>query len=414
MKKGQRRKVLSTETGFNYSTFEEEAIEKLRQGHGFLGPEGALTGLIKHLLEKGLNAEIDAHLSEEQGNRRNGYSQKELRTGFGPIEIQPPRDRNGTFEPVLVPKRERYLTPEIERQIMELYSIGNSYRDIREHLEKLYGVSYSESQISQITERIWEEVVGWQQRALQTLYAFVFLDAIHYKVREEGEVKTKAVYTVLGVDMEGNRDVLGIYVGQAEGAKTWARILQDIKDRGVADVLFFSVDGLKGFGQAISSIYPESIVQQCIVHMVRNCMKYVNYGDYKAITVDLRKIYGAGSIEEAELALTAFGDKWDNKYPEIRKKWEKEWIELTAYFTYPKAIRRVIYTTNAVESLHRHMRKTTKTKGAFVSEKALIKQLYLTLQRTRKSWARTVHHWSEIYGTLQREFKDRIERYVVT
>jgi transposase-like protein len=325
----------------------------------------------------------------------------------------PPRDREGTFEPELVPKWGRTITPELELQILELYSLGNSYRDISTHLFRMYGVRYSEAQISTITDRIWEEVLRWQSRALKSLYAFVFLDAIHFKIREDGMVKTKAIYTVLGVDMEGERDVLGLYVGGAEGANTWGRILHDIKDRGVEDVLIFCVDGLPGFNEVIEEVYPMSLIQRCIVHMIRTSLRFVSYRDYKAICRDLRKVYASGSIQEAEEALKQFGQKWDNQYPEIRKKWEKHWLELTTFFGFPAEIRRVIYTTNAVESLHRHMRKATKTKGAFTNEKALLKQLFLTLQRNKTSWARKVFSWPVIARVLHREFNERIEKHIL-
>jgi transposase-like protein len=251
----------------------------------------------------------------------------------------------------------------------------------------------------------------WQNRALKALYAFVFLDAIHFKIREDGHVKTRAIYTVLGVDLEGNRDVLGLYVGNAEGANTWGRILHDIKDRGVEDVLIFCVDGLPGFSEVIEEVFPISMVQRCIVHMIRTSLRFVSYKDYKAICKDLRKVYASGSLEEAEHALQVFGATWDAKYPEIREKWERHWLELSTFFAFPAAIRRVIYTTNAVESLHRHMRKVTKSKGAFVSEKALLKQLFLTLERNRSSWARKVFSWPAIARVLNREFNDRIAKH---
>jgi putative transposase len=408
----KKKEETQQEDGFDFKSFEKEALEKLRSGKGLIGPGGALTGLIKHLLETGLDEEMNLHLEEngENGNRRNGHTSKTLKTGLGPIEISPPRDRDATFEPVLVPKWGRSIAPELEMQILELYSLGNSYRDISSHLQRMYGVRYSEGQISAITDRIWEEVLKWQNRALKSIYAFVFLDAIHFKIREDGVVKTRAVYTVLGVDMDGERDVLGLYVGNAEGANTWGRILHDIKDRGVEDVLIFCVDGLPGFSEVIEEVFPLSLVQRCIVHMIRTSLRFVSYKDYKAICRDLRKVYGSGSLKEAEQALKVFGNVWDSKYPEIREKWEKHWMELSAFFTFPAAMRRVIYTTNAVESLHRHMRKVTKTKGAFVNEKALLKQLFLTLERTRASWARKVFSWPTIARVLNREFNDRIAK----
>lgn len=399
---------------FDYQNFEKDALSKLREGKGLIGPEGALTGLIKHLLEVGLDEEMKIHIEEsEPRNRRNGHTRKTLRTGLGPVEIMPPRDRSGTFDPELIPKWGRTIAPELELQIIELYSLGNSYRDISTHLLRMYGVRYSEAQISTITDRIWEEVLTWQGRALKSLYAFVFLDAIHFKIREDGQVKTKAIYTVLGVDMDGERDVLGLYVGNAEGANAWGRILHDIKDRGVEDVLIFCIDGLPGFNEVIEEVFPLSLIQRCIVHMIRTSLRFVSYRDYKAICRDLRKVYASGSLLEAEEALKQFGQKWDGQYPEIRQKWEKHWLELTTFFAFPAEIRRVIYTTNAVESLHRHMRKVTKTKGAFTNEKALLKQLFLTLERNKASWARKVFSWPVIARVLHREFHDRIAKHIL-
>jgi len=399
---------------FDYESFERDAIEKLAQGKGLIGPEGALTGLIKRILEASLDGEMDAHLDMgETPNRRNGHTEKQVKTALGPIGISPPRDRLGSFEPVLLPKWERTLTPELEEQMVSMYSMGNSYEDIRGHMARMYGIEYSTGFISSVTDRVWQEVETWRNRPLLSMYAFVYLDAIHYKVREEGMVTTKTVYSVLGVDMEGNREALGLYIGQEEGAKHWGRVLESLRDRGVQDVLFFCVDGLKGFSEAIEGVFPQSIVQRCIVHMIRTSLKNVAYGDYKAICRDLRTVYAAPDRLSAEAALVVFGDKWDEKYPEIHQKWEESWLELSAYFDYPQAVRRVIYTTNAVEALHRQMRKVTKTKGAFVSEKALLKLLYLMLKYKRKSWERKVHAWAEVARVLQREFTERIEKHKV-
>lgn len=400
------------EEAFDYQSFEREAIEKLREGKGLIGPDGALTGLIKRILEASLNGEMDAHLQQgEAPNRRNGHTEKRVKTALGEVGIMPPRDRAGSFEPQLLPKWERTLTPELEEQMLSLYSMGNSYEDIQSHMKRMYGIEYSTGFITQVTERVWQEVETWRNRPLQSLYAFVYLDGIVYKVREDGKVGTKAIYSVLGVDMEGNREVLGLYIGQAEGAKHWGRVLENLRDRGVEDVLFFCVDGLKGFSQAIAEVYPQSIVQRCIVHMIRTSLKHVSYGDYKAICKDLRTVYAAPDRLSAEAALVAFGEKWDKKYPEIRQKWEESWLELSAYFDYSEAVRRVMYTTNAVEALHRQLRKVTKTKGAFVSEKALLKLLYLAWKHKRKSWERKVHAWAEIARVLRREFAERIEKY---
>jgi transposase-like protein len=397
---------------FDFTSFEREAISKLRAGKGFTGPDGAFTGLIKHILETALDSEIEAHLeTDQETNRRNGHTSKRVKTSLGEVGIRPPRDRKGDFDPKILGKWERNLAPEIECQIIELYSMGTSYADIRDHVEKMYGLHYSTGFISSLTDRINDEIEAWKTRALESVYSIIFLDAIHYKVRENREVKTKAVYTVLGVDLEGNRDVLGLFIGAAEGARHWGRILEDIHERGVEDVLFFCVDGLKGFTDTIESIYPQAIIQRCIVHMVRTSLRYVSWKDYKGICKDLRKVYQSSDRETAEERLKEFGANWDHKYPEIRKKWNANWNELSAFYDYPEAIRKVIYTTNAVESLHRSLRKVTKTKGAFVSEKALEKQLYLALVHSSKSWKRRIRSWPTFARTIEREFEDRILKW---
>ncbi|MBK8503774.1 MAG: IS256 family transposase [Saprospiraceae bacterium] len=397
---------------FDYAGFEKEAIGKLREGRGLTGDGGALTGLIKRLLEIALDEEMEEQLpklkEEDRSNRRNGHTKKIVKTGLGEIEIHPPRDRNGDFTPQIIGKWERGIAPEIEEQMVALYGIGTSYADIRAHLQRMYGMEYSEAFISRVTDRVSEEMDRWKNRPLERLYCIVYLDAIHYRIRQDRKVKTNAVYSVMGVDKDGKRDVLGIYIDEAEGAKYWARVLENLKDRGVEDVLFFCVDGLTGFPDSIHSVFPKSIVQRCIVHMIRTSLKFVNWKDYRAVCKDLKEVYGADSEASAKERLIKFGDKWDKKYPEIRQKWENNWVELSPFFDYPEAIRRAIYTTNAVEGLHRTLRKVTKTKGAFTSERALEKQLYLALQYSKKSWQKNVRSWSEMARVFMREFPERM------
>jgi transposase-like protein len=383
----------------------------LRSGAGFTGECGALTGLISRIITAAFDGEIEDHLQQEHevNNRRNGYTSKKVSTGLGEVQVYPPRDRNGAFNPQIVKKWERSLAPEIETQMLSLYALGTSYADISEHMKKMYGLEYSPSFISSVTDRVHDEITKWKSRPLDEVYAIIYLDAIHYKVRENRVVKTMAVYSVLGVTLEGKRDVLGIFIGESEGAREWGRVLENIKDRGVKDVLFFCVDGLNGFVEMIESIYPESIVQRCIVHMVRTSLLYVSWKDYKAVCKDLRKIYTQDTREAAEEEIARFKAKWSDKYPEIGKKWEKSWEELSPFLDYPEPIRRMIYTTNAVESLHRCLRKVTKTKGAYVNQSALEKQLYLTLQYHEKSWKRKVRNWTEIIRTLKREFPERVK-----
>lgn len=394
---------------FDYGTFEQEAISKLRSGKGLTGEDGALTGLINRIVTAAFEGEITDHLSQDDApaNRRNGYTKKTIRTGLGPVEVSPPRDRNGSFEPALIKKWERDLAPELESQILALYAMGTSNLDISEHMRKMYGLDYSASFISSVTDQVLEEITAWKARPLDEVYAVIYLDAIHFKVRENRQVVTKAVYTVFAVNLEGERDVLGLFIGQSEGARYWVRVLENIRDRGVKDVFFFCVDGLNGFSEAIESIFPQSIVQRCIVHMVRTSLKYVSWKDYRAVCKDLRQVYTQDSLESAAEQLERFTGKWKDKYPEIAEKWKKNWTELTPFFDQPEAIRRAIYTTNAVESLHRCLRKTTKTKGAFINEQALEKQLYLTLKHNTRSWKRKVRCWPDMARAFRREFPDR-------
>jgi putative transposase len=402
------KKKKNKEEGFDYTDFEREAVSKLRSGKGLTGKDGALTGMISRILTLAMDEEMSEHLSEsDDGNRRNGHTSKRVRTGMGEIPIEPPRDREGTFSPQMIPKWQRTLAPEIEQQIMTLYSIGNSYEDIRTHLKEMYGVDYSPRLLSNLTDQVFEEIRAWKSRPLSSFYATIYLDAIHYKVREDRRIITKAVYTVLGVTCDGEREVLGIYIGAAEGARHWSRILESIKDRGVEDVLFFCVDGLKGFADAIGVVFPLSIVQRCIVHMIRTSLKFVSYKDYKEVCKDLKSVYQADEAEDALNQLGVFEMKWMDKYPEIAEKWRKDWRELSPFFDYPEAIRRSIYTTNPVEALHRCMRKATKSKGAFVSDSALEKQLYLTLRYNQKKWNRKIRNWPDMARAYRTEFPER-------
>ena len=398
------------EEKFDYERFEKEAIKKLRSGKGLIGDQGALTGLIGRILKAAYEEEINEHISKTKSssNRRNGSTTKHLKTGLGEVTVSPPRDRDGSFSPQIVKKWERKIAPELERQILSLYAIGTSTRDISEHIEQMYGVKYSASFISDITNRIVDEVEAWKARPLEDLYAIIYLDAIHFKVRENRKVVNKAVYTVFGVDIEGQRDVLGLYVGQSEGAKHWGRILENIRERGVSDVLFFCVDGLAGFTEVIEDIFPRAHIQRCVVHMVRTSVKHVSWKDLRAICRDLKTMYSKDSSASALEELERFDVKWGDRYPEIARKWKNNWDELSLSFDYPQELRRVIYTTNTVEALHRILRKATKTKGAFVNDQALEKQLYLTLQHSRKTWQRSTRGWSQIIRVLKREFPERI------
>lgn len=406
---------------FDYAAFEKDAIGKLMQGHDLIGSEGILKEIIGRIVHSALNGELENHLKEDkasddevrQSNRRNGHTKKKLKTSLGEIEIQPPRDRNGDFEPLLIGKWDRKLNSGLDGQIIALYSRGNSVEEIRNYVEEMYGASLSVGQISAITDKIWDDVMGWKQRPLKPFYVLLYLDAIVFRIREDGQVKTKAIYTVYGIDAQGQRDILDIHVGKGdgEGAKEWGRLLEKIRSRGVEDVLFFAVDGLQGFSQAIMEVFPHSIVQRCIVHMVRTSLKFVDDKDAKAIAKDLRLVYTAVDETGALHALDQFAHKWDAKYTEISEKWRADWNELTPFFQFNAPIRRLIYTTNAVEGLHRHMRKVTKTKGAFTNEKALLKLLYLNLVKNSESWKRSVFAWADIHRGLVREFGNRFSKH---
>ena len=300
--KKERKQTKKPETNFDYTGFEEKAIRDLREGKDLVGKDGILTGMIQRIVNAALEGELDEHLVTQkeigQKNRRNGHTSKQIDTSMGPVEIHPPRDRESSFEPQIVGKWDRQLGTGVDQQILHLYAAGNSILDIQYQLQKIYGLEYSAGTISMITDRVMDEVLSWQQRPLAPMYVAIFLDAIHYKIREDGKVQTNAIYTVFGVDVEGKRDVLGLYIGEHEGAQHWGRILEDIQKRGVVDVLFFCVDGLKGFKEAIQQVYPLSFVQRCIVHMIRTSVRFVSDKDVKKVCSDLRAIYGAADEQQ--------------------------------------------------------------------------------------------------------------------
>ena len=408
MKKEKDKK----EEVFDFKSFEDSAIAGLQTGQPLFGEGGVLKGLVKHLVEASLEGELDAHLADQKtteiSNKRNGRGRsKKLRTGFGDVEIETSRDRRGDFDPQTVGKWQREVGAGFQDQILELYAMGNSVEDIRMHLAKMFGAQLSTGAISAVTERVWGEIKAWQERPLLSLYVLIYLDAIHYKVREEGQVITKAIYTIYGVDAHGQRDILALHIGTNEGANQWSLYLEELKRRGVEDVLFFAVDGLTGFGEAINRVYPKATVQRCIVHMIRTSLIGVQDKDRRAVVRDLKTIYQASDEKAALEALEAFEVQWGKRYKHIANKWRESWLELTAFLDFGPEIRRMIYTTNAVENVHRQMRKVTKTKGAWCTENALMKQLYLSLQRKRKSWNRNVFKWSTIQQELIELYGER-------
>ncbi len=393
-----------------------EMLNRLYKGDPILGEKGVFTNLLQSFVNAALEGEMDNFLQESKSdssdNRRNGHTSKELRSTAGPLSIQTPRDRSGDHEPVIVKKRERELSTGLDEIILSLYARGQSVEDVRFQLRQIYGLEVSAGAISAVTDRVWSEIIEWQQRPLATCYTIIYLDAIHYKVREDGKVISKAIYTVYSVTIDGQRDILGLYLSQTEGARQWGLILEDIKRRGVEDVLFFSVDGLTGFKDVIEQSFPFSALQRCIVHKIRNSTRYVSDKDIKAVCRDLRKIYTASDRDQALIALEAFGEQWNVKYKEIKPSWEADWDDLMVFMDYGQNIRRMIYTTNPVEAVHRVMRKVTKTKGAWSNDKGLLKQLYLTLKYNEKSWKRTAFNWRVIQRELMEHFGERYTRYL--
>jgi transposase-like protein len=386
-----------------------EALEAIKAGAKIDGKDGILAPLIKQLTEAALEAELESHLSQEIKNRKNGKSSKKMKSSVGEFELAVPRDRNGTFEPQLVKKHQTHMSDQIEQKILALYALGNSYSQISEHIEDFYGVHFSKATISAVTDKVIPLLKEWQQRPLEAIYPFVWLDAIHYKIKENGKYITKAVYTILGVNLQGKKEILGLYLSENEGANFWLQVLSDLNNRGVEDILIASVDGLKGFPEAINAIFPKTEVQLCIVHQIRNSLRYVASKNQKEFMKDLKLVYQALSKEAAELALDKLEEKWGKKYPIVINSWRNKWDNLSNYFKYPKEIRRIIYTTNIIESVHRQFRKLTKTKGAFPNENSLLKLLYMGIQNAQKKWTMPMRNWSLTLSQLAIFFEGRLE-----
>ena len=398
--------------GRELSRLFKEAEDKLRAGHELEGKDGALRPLLKRLLEAGLTGEIDSHVEQSRPNRRNGKTSKKLKTSYGPVQIETPRDREGSFDPILVPKRQRSLGASIDNKVLSLYSLGMSYRDIRSHVEEMYGLDLSPSTLSAITDQIWEEVDQWRNRPLDPLYACVWLDAMFFKVREEGRVITKAVYMVLGRRMDGTKELLGMYLGQSESAKFWMQVLSDLQVRGVHDILICCIDNLKGFVQAIQSLFPTTDVQLCIVHQIRNSLRYIVWTDRKSFMKDLRHVYQANNEAQGKKQLEKMEEKWGAKYGPVFKSWRRYWSELSTLYNYPESIRRMIYTTNVIEGFHRQIRKVTKTKGAFPNDRSLYKLLFLAQQRITKDWhKRSPRDWKKCLGALAIFYEEKLLKH---
>lgn len=391
----------------------DKALKALQEGQALTGKDGILTPLIKQLTEAALTAELDSHLANDvEANRRNGATKKTIKAPTGRFELATPRDRNGSFEPQLVKKHQTTLSNEIEQKIIRLFALGMSYTDICREIEDLYAFSVSAATISAVTDKVIPELKQWQQRPLETLYPFVWLDAIHYKIRENGRYVSKAVYTVLALNIEGKKEVLGLYLSENEGANFWLSVLTDLHNRCLKDILIACVDGLTGFPDAINSIYPQTEVQLCIVHQIRNSIKYVASKHHKAFMADLKPVYRAVSKDAAETALDELDVKWGQQYPVVIQSWRRKWTNLSAYFRYPESIRKVIYTTNSIESVHRQFRKLTKTKGAFPNENSLLKLLYLGLLNAQEKWTMPIHNWNLTLSQLSIYFEGRLDHVI--
>lgn len=394
--------------------------EKIRaglySGKHLFGEDGVFTEMLQAIVNSCLEGEVISHIQEEKlsgkENRRNGLKTKTLRTESGPIEIKTPRDRAGSYEPLLVKPWERELNTGVNELVKRLYARGQSISDVRYQLKELYGLELSSGTISAITEQVWGTITTWQSRGLKSCYPIIYLDGIYFTVKEEGKFIKKVFYTVYGVDAEGKRDLLGMYMRPSESSTNWGMILEDLQSRGVEEVFFFCVDGLSGFSDAIRQVYPNAFVQRCIVHMIRNSVRFVSDKDIKRVCADLRLIYTASDLAAAQIALLAFKEKWDKKYPSISKKWEDNWTDLMAFMDFGKDIRRMVYTTNPVEALHRVIRKVTKSKGAWTNEKALLKQVFMALEYNEKSWKRSAHGWKSIQKELAQRFGERFLKHL--
>lgn len=394
---------------FDFKKFEEDALEQLRSGKPLEGKDGVLAPLIKRLVEASLEGEMNAHLNDSRRvNRRNGKGSKQVKTAFGSVEISTPRDRQGSFAPQLLPKRQTTLGEALDHKVISLYGRGMSYSDICKHLEELYGLSVSPATLSTITDSVIEEVQAWRSRPLESVYPFMWLDAIHYKVKEEGAIKTKAVYCLLGVNREGVKDLLGLYISENEGARFWLSVMADIQNRGVKDIIIACIDNLKGFAEAIESIFPKTEVQLCVVHQIRNSTKYVAYKDLRMVMKSLKEVYEAANKEQAEVGLALLEECWGKQYPMMVKSWFNNWERLTNYLKYPKEIRTIIYTTNIIESFHSQLRKVTKSKRVFSSDMSLFKLLYLVQQNLKKNWEGPMLRWRQTFAQMMILFEERM------
>jgi putative transposase len=397
---------------FDFESFKQEALAGLYAGQSLNGEKGVFGPLIKHLLESALEGELKHHLESEQqegrSNRRNGKTSKKVKSSAGLLEVEGTRDRAGTFQPELLPKRQVVMSDDLESKIIGMYSRGMSLGDIQDQIEEMYGFKLSKAKLSSITDAVLPTLEAWRKRPLESVYAIIWLDAMFYKVRHEGKVVTRAMYSVLGLSFQGNKEVLGIYIMESEGARQWLNVLGDLKERGVEDILIACVDGLNGFPKAIGELYPKTNVQLCVVHQIRNSARFVPDKHIKAFMKDLKMVYQAPGRELAEQALLELEQGWGQRYPQAVKPWMEHWEQLSTYFEHPPEIRKVMYTTNTIEAYHRQIRKITKTKGAFASDNALLKLAFLAIMDMEKAWKRRAFNWKSILSQFMMIYEDRI------
>ena len=402
-------------------TVSNELIDQLLAGYkkpeDLIGENGLLKQLTKRLVERALEAEMTEHLGHTKnasvanvaGNARNGKSKKTLKGDFGELPIDVPRDRHASFEPQIVPKHQTRWTG-FDDKILSLYARGMTVREIQGHLHEMYGAEVSPSLISSVTDAVMDEAKAWQARPLEALYPIVYLDCIHVKTRDSGAVRAKAVYLALGINMAGEKEILGLWIAQTEGAKFWLQVVTELKNRGVADIFIACVDGLKGFPEAIETVYPQAAVQLCVVHMVRHSLNYVSWKMRKAVAADLKTVYSAATADDALLRLEEFADQWGQDYPTIVKSWRSNWQRIVPFFEYPPEIRRIIYTTNAIESVNMSLRKVTKSRGSFPSDEALLKLFYLALNNISKKWTMPLRDWKAALTRFTIQFEGRMPK----
>jgi putative transposase len=393
----------------------DNLLKNYKKPEDLIGENGLLKQLTKQLLERAMAAEMTEHVGYEKhdpgghhsGNSRNGKSAKTIKGTFGELALETPRDRNGTFEPQIIEKHQTRFTG-FDKNILSLYSRGLSTREIQQHLEEIYGVEVTAGLISSVTDEVIDEVKTWQNRQLDAVYPIMYLDAIQFKVRDNGHVKNKAIYLAIGVTIEGYKEVLGLWIAQTEGAKFWLQVVTELKNRGVTDIFIACVDGLKGFPEAIESVFPQTEVQLCIVHLVRHSLNFVGWKQRKEVAADLKLIYRAATESEADQRLTEFSLKWDAKFPMIAKSWRSNWTRVIPLFAHPPEIRKIIYTTNAIESLNMSLRKVTKARGSFPNDEAVSKLLYLALRNIAKKWTMPVHAWKDALNRFAIIYENRL------